>query len=57
MKVKTLINKLKKMPQEAEVIIPNRSFYKNNLYIATYVDYEGGCVFIDTDYKKTTEDL
>lgn len=57
MKVKTLINKLKKMPQEVEVIIPNYSLYKDNLYIATCVDYEGNCVFIDTDYKRTTEDL
>lgn len=57
MTVKQLIEKLSKLPENAEVFIPNDADYIDGYYAATEIDNctfaEGGnLVFIDTDYEK-----
>ena len=53
MKVKTLINKLKKMPQDSKVIYVNTDMVNNGAYeVNTVTDYEDGTVVIDSNYKK-----
>lgn len=53
MKVKTLINKLKKMPQDSKVIYVNTDMVNNGAYEVNKVDdYEDGTVVIDSNYKK-----
>ena len=53
MKVKTLINKLKKLPQESKVIYVNTDMVNNGAYeVNTVTDYEDGTVVLDSNYKK-----
>ena len=56
MTVKQLMNKLKKMPEDAVVVIPNSHYFFQGEYKATkaefYEDNHGKYVTIDTDYKK-----
>jgi len=53
MKVKTLINKLKKLPQDSKVIYVNTDMVNNGAYeVNTVTDYEDGTVVIDSNYKK-----
>lgn len=53
MKVKTLINKLKKMPQDATVIFVNTDMVNNGAYaVSTVEDYQDGTVVLDSNYKK-----
>ena len=56
MTVKQLMNKLKKMPEDAIITIPNSDSFFNGEYKATKVEpYEDNgkhYVGIDTDYKK-----
>ena len=56
MTVKQLMNKLKKMPEDAIITIPNNDVYFNGEYKATavelYDDNGKRYVEIDTDYKK-----
>jgi hypothetical protein len=53
MKVKTLINKLKKMPQDSKVIYVNTDMVNNGAYeVNTVDDYEDGTVVLDSNYKK-----
>ena len=55
MTVKQLMNKLKKMPEDAIIVVPNTSNYFDGEYKATTVESwedDGKYVTIDTDYKK-----
>jgi hypothetical protein len=53
MTVKQLINKLKKYPEDANVVLYNDEAYFDGAYFATDVEeYEEGVVLIATDYKK-----
>ena len=53
MKVKTLINRLKKMPQDSKVIYVNTDMVNNGAYeVNTVTDYEDGTVVLDSSYKK-----
>lgn len=56
MTVKQLMNKLKKMPEDAVVVIPNTNHYFDGEYKATQVTNftweKGEYVAIETDYKK-----
>ena len=53
MKVKTLINKLKKLPQDSKVIYVNTDMVNNGAYeVNTVDDYEDGTVVLDSNYKK-----
>ena len=53
MKVKTLINKLKKCPQESTVVITNDSVYINGTYKVTEVNvYPDDIVEISSDYEE-----
>ena len=53
MKVKTLINKLKKLPQDSKVIYVNTDMVNNGAYeVNTVTDYEDGTVVLDSNYKK-----
>lgn len=53
MTVKQLINKLKKYPSDAKVVVYNDESYFDGAYFATGVEeYEEGVVWIATDYKK-----
>lgn len=59
MKVKQLIEELSKLPENAEVLIPNRDDFLNGYYTVTDVDnstFPDGIVSIDTDYKERTEE-
>ncbi len=59
MKVKQLIKELSKLPENAEVLIPNRDLFYNGYYTVTDVDnstFPDGRVLIDTDYKERTEE-
>lgn len=64
MTVKQLIRKLSKLPEDAEVIIPNTADYIDGFYKATKVIYEvtelhdthyEEAVLIDTDYERRVE--
>lgn len=53
MKVKTLINKLKKMPEDSKVIFLNTDTFINGAYEVTEVeDLEDGTVLLDSNHKK-----
>mgnify|MGYP006958195859 CR=1 FL=1 len=54
MKVKQLMNKLKKCNPEATVYVPNSDLWVNGLYVATEIEYndERNEVLIDTDHVK-----
>lgn len=53
MTVKTLINKLKKMPMDSKVIFVNTDMIVNGAYEVTEAeDYEDGTVVLDSNYKK-----
>lgn len=55
MTVKQLMNKLKKLPDDAIVTIPNSSLFVDADYVATGVEFyvdDVGQVEITTDYKK-----
>ena len=53
MKVKTLINRLKKMPQDSKVIFVCSDVMESGAYDVDMVeDYEDGTVVIDSNYKK-----
>jgi len=53
MKVKTLINKLKKLPQDSKVIYVNTDMVNNGAYeVSTVTDYEDGTIVLDSNYKK-----
>lgn len=53
MKVKTLINKLKKLPQDSVVIFVNTDMVNNGAYaVSTVSDWEDGTVVLDSNYKK-----
>lgn len=54
MTVKTLINKLKKMPMDCRVIFVNTDMFVNGAYEVTEVDYDydNGTVCLDSDHKK-----
>lgn len=57
MTVKQLMNKLKKMPEDAEVLIPNSEMNVDGIYYATNIEeYEDGTVLIDTDYEKRVKE-
>lgn len=55
MKVKQLINKLKKMPKDAIVAVANNEMYVDGIYKVTSreIDYfpDDNLVVIGTDYK------
>lgn len=53
MKVKHLINKLKKMPEDSKVIFLNTDTFINGAYEVTDVaDMEDGTVLLDSNHKK-----
>jgi len=53
MTVKTLINKLKKMPSDSIVIFVNTDMIVNGAYEVTEVDdYDDGTVCLDSDHEK-----
>lgn len=57
MTVKQLINKLKKYPEDAKIVVDNDECYFGGTYFATSVEeYEEGVVLIATDYKKRLEE-
>lgn len=60
MTVKQLINKLKKLPDDAKVIVVNSDVYINGLYETKGIHYDkiGNYVIIDKDTdKKLFDDL
>lgn len=54
MTVKQLINKLKKLPEDAKVIVVNSDAHINGLYETKDIDYDeiGNYVIIDKDTDK-----
>ncbi|MCR5312169.1 MAG: hypothetical protein K6E54_00705 [Bacteroidaceae bacterium] len=55
MTVKQLIKKLSKLPEDTEVLIPNRNLYRDGEYVVTEVDDYScmdGTVLLDTDYER-----
>lgn len=54
MKVLALIKKLKKLPQDAEIVVDNSAMYVNGIYKATKVELweKENIVMIETDYKR-----
>ncbi len=58
MRVKQLMNKLKKCNPEATVYIPNSDLWVNGIYVATDIEYdeERNEVLIDTDYASKYKD-
>ena len=59
MTVKQLINKLKKMPEDATVFVENNNTYINGVYEVVsseveYFDYDNSVV-VGTDYKHKGE--
>lgn len=53
MTVIQLINKLKKYPEDAKVVLDNDERYIDGIYFATGVEeYEEGVVWIATNYKR-----
>lgn len=57
MTVKQLIDKLKKYPEDAKIVVDNDKSWFDGIYCATSVEeYEEGVVLIATDYKKRVED-
>ena len=54
MTIKQLLNKLKKLPEDAIITIPNDDLYINGDYIATGIEYykDDNTVLIETDHKK-----
>ena len=60
MKASTLINKLKKLPPDTEIVVDNNDVYVPGIYKATTkeIDYypDENIVVIGTDYKYKLED-
>jgi len=57
MTIKQLINKLKKYPEDAKIVVDNDESCFDGKYFATSVEeYEEGMVLIATDYRKRLED-
>lgn len=58
MTVKQLMNKLKKLPQDATVVICNEELFEDGCYKVTDVDFDSSCneVEIATDYKWRKDD-
>lgn len=57
MTVKQLINKLKKYPEDAKIVVDNDESCFPGIYFATSVDeYEEGTVLIATDYRKMVDE-
>ena len=58
MTVKQLMNKLKKLPEDATVIIHNDEIYEDGYYKATDIDFDPSCneVEISTDYKRRKDE-
>lgn len=53
MTVKTLINKLKKMPMDSKVIFVNTDVFENGGYEVTELyDTDDGTVVLDSNHKK-----
>lgn len=53
MTVKQLINRLKKMPEDSEVIFVNTSMFIDGAYSVTKVeDMEDGTVLLESNHKK-----
>lgn len=53
MTVKQLMNKLKKYPEDAKIVVDNDGSYFPGIYFATSIEeYEEGVVCIATDHKK-----
>ncbi len=54
MTVKQLINKLKKLPEDATVTVYNNELFYDGEYVATSVCFtkEENTAMIDTNYKK-----
>lgn len=61
MTVKQLINKLKKMPEDATVVVVNDKMYADGIYEVTSKEIDhfpyNNLVVIGTDYKHTKEQL
>lgn len=56
MTVKQLINKLKKYPENAKIVVDNDESCFDGIYYATSVEeYEEGVVLIATDYTKRVD--
>lgn len=58
MTVKQLIKKLSQLPEDAEVLLPNRCIFRDGYYAVTEVDdysVSDGTILIDTDYKRQIE--
>ncbi len=53
MTVKQLMNKLKKLPEDATVVIYSKELFEYGCYKATDVDFDSSCneVEISTDHK------
>lgn len=56
--VKQLMNKLKKLPEEATVVVCNEELFEDGYYKATDVDFYSSCneVVISTDHKWRKDD-
>ncbi len=57
MTVKQLMNKLKKYPEDAKIVVDNDESCFDGIYFATSVEeYEEGTVLIATDYRKRLDE-
>lgn len=57
MTVKQLMNKLKKYPEDAKIVVDNDESCFDGIYFATSVEeYEEGTVLIATDHKKRVDE-
>ena len=58
MTVKQLMNKLKKLPENARITVYNDEMFVDGEYVATEVDFDvdNNTVMIDTDHKKRIAD-
>ena len=57
MTVKQLMNKLKKYPEDAKIVVDNDESFFDGIYYATSVEeYEEGMVLIATDYEKKVDE-
>ena len=57
MTVKQLMNKLKKYPEDAKIVVDNDESCFSGIYFATSIEeYEEGTVLIATDYRKMVDE-
>lgn len=56
--VKQLMNKLKKLPEDATVVVCNEELFEDGYYKATDIDFDSSCneVEILTDHKWRKDD-